>query len=209
MSRRVSPMTELILYTAVGNATERVQWALNYKGIPYRQLEVESLAAGEYARINPFGYVPTLQIGEQLLAESLAMIEYLEEMRPTPTLFPGTALERAKIREISEFVNSTVHPVQNRSVLAYLRPELDAAGMRQLRADWLRHNLARLAPRLWRQGDYAVGEQFSLADILVAVIYKRALSQGVAAAEFPAFGNWMRFLFSQDQIRAAAPFQWE
>lgn len=204
-------MAELKLFTAIGNATERVLWALNYKQLPYRQIAVESLPEGEYARINPFGYVPTLQAGERLIAESLAIIEYLEELQPEPALLPGTLLERAAIREICEFVNSTVHPVQNRSVLKFLRPELDADGMQQLRARWLRQNLEKLAPRLWLGSHYAVGERFSLADILVAVIYKRAVNQGVAAADFGAYARWMDFLFDQERIRRSAPFEpfWE
>lgn len=201
-------MHELTLYTAEGNAAERVLWALNYKALAYQRVEVESMSAGEYARINPFGYVPTLQIGEHLLAESIAIVEYLEESYPEPSLFPGTALERARIREICEFINSTVHPVQNRSVLKFLRPELDDTGMKALRSEWLHQNLLKLAPRLWKNGAFAVGQAFSLADILVAVIYKRALNQGVNAQDFPEYEAWMQFLFGQENIRQAAPFSW-
>ena len=203
-----SLINDLTLYTATGNAPERVLWALNYKAIAYQQVAVESLPKGAYAGINPYGYVPTLQVGEHLIAESMAIVEFLEESCPEPTLFPGTALERARIREICEFVNSTIHPVQNRSVLKFLRPELDGAGMLALRGQWLQQNLQKLAPRLWLRGAYAVGDQFSLADILVAVIYKRALSQGVLAQDFPAYEAWMHFLFAQEEIRRSAPFSW-
>ncbi|PIW15538.1 glutathione S-transferase [bacterium (Candidatus Blackallbacteria) CG17_big_fil_post_rev_8_21_14_2_50_48_46] len=201
-------MSQLTLYTAAGNAAERVLWALNYKEISYQMIEIESLPVGAYARINPYGYVPTLKIGEELIAESLAIIEFLEETCPEPTLFPGTALERARIREICEFINSTVHPVQNRSVLNFLRPELDSAAMKSLRAEWLHRCLQKLAPRLWQHGNFAVGTAFSLADILVAVIYKRALSQGVQAQEFQEFEAWMQYLFQQEVYRRSAPFSW-
>lgn len=199
---------KLTLYTAEGNATERVLWVLKYKSIPFQQIETDSLPAGAYAQINPFGYVPTLQVGKHLIAESLAIIEYLEEIQPVPTLFPGSALERSRIREICEFINSTVHPVQNRSVLRFLRPELTAGRMKTLRAEWLQQNLQKLAPRLWAHGDFAVGQAFSLADILVAVIYKRALNQGVDAGLFPHYEAWMQFLFAQPDICQAAPFCW-
>lgn len=201
-------MHELTLYMATGNAAERVLWVLNYKGVDYRAIDVESLPDGVYARINPYGYVPSLKVGEELIAESLAIIEYLEESYPEPSVFPGTALERARIRALCEFINSTVHPVQNRSVLRFLRPELAGADLKALRAEWLQQNLQKLTPSLWRTGPFAGGHAFSLADIMLALIYKRALSQGVAYHDFPAYEAWMQFLFSQEAIERSAPFRW-
>lgn len=72
----------------------------------------------------------------------------------------------------------------------------------------MRKNLQTLKSRLWKSSAYAVGRQFSLADIFVAVIYKRALTQGVEAQAFPAYEAYLRFLFEQEAIRAAAPFAW-
>lgn len=86
-------MTKLILYTGPGNASERVLWALNYKGLPYQQVDAGAgKAEGRYTEINPFGYVPTLIAEGQCLAESVVIAEYLEERFPEPRLLPGTAL---------------------------------------------------------------------------------------------------------------------
>lgn len=125
-------MTDMILYSGPGNASERVLWVLNYKSVPYREQAVEAEAREAYLRINPFGYVPTLQVGEQCIAESVAIVEYLEECFPHPSLLPGSALERAQIREVYEAVNSTIHPPQNRSILMFLRPDLDADSIKTL-----------------------------------------------------------------------------
>lgn len=199
---------ELILYTGAGNASERVLWALNYKGLPYRQIDAGTLAAAEYARISPLGYVPALYVNGSPLTETMAIAEFCEEIAPEPSLLPGPAWERARIREICEIVNSSLHPPQNRSVLAFLRPDLTGAELKTVRADWLGRGLERLAPRLWRRSAFAVGEDFSLADIFVAAIYRRAVEQGIARAAFAAYEAWMRHLFAQPMIQAAAPFDW-
>lgn len=199
----------ITLYTGPGNATERVLWALNYKQIPFHQKDAVNMRAeGKYQEINPYGYVPTLQVDKQYIAESMAIIEFLEECFPIPTLLPGSSIERASIRAVSEIVNSTIHPAQNRSVLNFLRPELNSQSMMSLRADWLHKNLFILKKHLWKKSNYAVGESFSLADIFSAVIYKRALTQGVKGSDWPDYEAYLTFLFAQETIKASAPFSW-
>jgi glutathione S-transferase len=198
---------QLTLYSAPGNATERVIWALNFKKIPYQLVDALPLIeSGQYLEINPYGYVPTLQVDGQNITESMAIVECLEELFPSPTLLPGTPLQKAKIREICEWVNSTIHPAQNRSILQFFRPELDPLNLKTMRASWLKRNLSKIAPRLWHESDFAVGTQFSLADIFVAVIYNRALNQGVDSSEFESFQAYLRFLYSDSQISESAPF---
>src|SRR5712692_1297170 len=89
------------LYEAVrSSASFRVRIALNLKGLPYES-EVLDLRAGDhlrerYARINPMRAVPTLEDGEHRVAQSMAIVEYLEETHPEPPLFPRSPLERAR-----------------------------------------------------------------------------------------------------------------
>ena len=202
-------MHELTLITAAGNASERVIWALNYKALPYQSRDVASLKAeGNYHNLNSFGYVPTLMVDQHPIAESVAIIEYLEELSPQPTLLPGSTLQRAQIREICECVNATIHPAQNRSILNFLRPNLARDEMKSLRAAWLVKSLSQLQTRLWRSSDFAVGTTFSAADIFVALMYRRARSQGVKHEALPAFGAHIDFLGQDPQIRSSAPFDW-
>lgn len=177
---------ELILYSAAGsNSSERVEWALNYKAIPYTRVEVSaSELASSYLTINPFGYVPALSIKGQIITESMAIIECLEELFPEPGLLGDRAIFRARVREICEYVNGSIHTPQNRSVLKALRPELEDADKRNLRADWITQCLSKLAVKLCTESHFAVGERFSLADIFVATIYKKARQHGAAPITF-------------------------
>lgn len=85
-------MTKIKIFTGPGNASERVLWALNIKSVPFELEDACKIKSeGNYDRINPFGYVPTLQVDGQYLSESMAIIEYLEEVYPIPPLFRGHA----------------------------------------------------------------------------------------------------------------------
>ncbi|MCJ8339366.1 MAG: hypothetical protein MJK10_12935 [Pseudomonadales bacterium] len=97
------------------------------------------------------GYVPAINIDGQLFSESVAIIECLEELQPNKRLFPECAFARARVREVCEYVNSTIHPAQNRTILNYLRSQLDNLTKKQLRADWISLNLGKLQQRLWVQ----------------------------------------------------------
>ncbi|MES3007293.1 MAG: glutathione S-transferase N-terminal domain-containing protein [Pseudomonadota bacterium] len=164
---------ELLFYSAHGsNSSQRVEWALKYKKIPYR------LHADEKASAGPYGYVPSISVDGQIIAESMAILEFLEEVFPAPPLLPRDSLERALVREVCEYVNSTIHPAQNRTVMKFLRPELADVEKKTLRAIWIFNCLQKLKSRLFQDSDYAVGNEFSLADIFVAIIYKKGLAHG-------------------------------
>mgnify|MGYP003651632580 CR=1 FL=1 len=96
---------EIILYSADGsNSSQRVEWALRYKKIPYKVHLNDSNSFGAY------GYVPAISIDGAIVSESMAILELLEETYPAIPLLAKQALERAKIREVCEYVNSTIHP---------------------------------------------------------------------------------------------------
>lgn len=188
------------------NTSDRVLWACAYKNIACEQVDIRHMSKEEYLTINPYGYVPALELDGQLISESMAIVEYIEDVYPEPALLPASPLFRAQVREVCEYVNSTVHPAQNRSVLNFLRPELTPETMKELRAQWLTFSLQRLGQRLWLKSQFAVGNTFTLADIFVGVMYKRALGQGVAAEDLMAFSRHLDFLFQHSDIQSAAPF---
>lgn len=170
---------ELILYSADGsNSSQRVEWALRYKKIPYKVHLNNSNSFGAY------GYVPAISIDGAIVSESMAILEFLEETFPEFPLLPKQALERARIREVCEYVNSTIHPAQNRSILKFLRPEVTEPEKRTLRAKWIAECLQNLRTRLFFDSRFAVGKSFSLADIFVAVIYQKGLTHGAAQDEY-------------------------
>lgn len=200
-------MPPLTLYMAPhSNTSERVLWVLQYKNIPFQQVNVSSLSQAAYARINPYRYIPTLQIGADRLSESVAMVEYLEAAYPEPTLFPGDLLTQARIREVCEYINSTVHPAQNRSMMLRFLPDLDAEALRTRRARWLIESLSTLSQRLWLDSTFAVGNACSMADIFVAVMYQRALHQQVKPEQLPAFAAHFEALMQVPEVQKSSPF---
>lgn len=178
---------DIVLHSSSGsNSSERVEWVLRYKGIPYTK--IDSLDLG----LSPYGYVPSLFVDGTVLAESMAIAEYLEETFPQEPLFPKNAFDRALVREVCEYVNSTIHQPQSRSVMSFFDLGLEAAAEKKLRGEWIVCCLRKLRTRLWRQSAFAVGEDFTIADIFVASIYRKALSHGVEA--LPEYDRYMEKL---------------
>ena len=108
------------------SAAFRVRIALNYKGIKVehasRHLRKGEQAAPDYVAINPQKLVPAMVLDSgEVLTQSLAIMEYLEETHPEPPLLPKAPVDRARVRALSLIVSADVHPIQNLRVMAYLR----------------------------------------------------------------------------------------
>lgn len=115
------------LYTQSRNsAGERVRIALHLKGIPYEYMAVPSLPRGEYRRRNPQGLMPALEVEGRIIAQSTAILEYLEEVHPAPALLPPDPLERAQVRAFAQLIASDLHPLNNYRVRKYLGARLGA-----------------------------------------------------------------------------------
>ena len=134
----------LTLYTYFrSSASFRVRIALHLKGLAYTSVPVHLLKGGgeqhgtDYAALNPAELVPTLVDGEHALGQSLAIIEYLDEVYPTPALLPTGAPERARVRALAQTVACEIHPLNNLRVVQYLERELNVD--EAARATWNRH----------------------------------------------------------------------
>lgn len=196
---------DLVLYSAIGsNSSERVEWALNYKGISYNRVEVTSQELQtSYLAINPFGYVPSLSVDGVVLSESMAIVEYVEEVFTGFSLLGNEPQIRADVRRVCEFVNSTIHSPQNRTVLGFLRPDLEEASKRAMRGEWITRSLDKLRPSICLDSSFAIGHQFTLADIFIASIYKKALQHG--SAPIPFYDSHLNNLRSIEHIADAEP----
>ncbi|BBF86942.1 maleylacetoacetate isomerase [Aquitalea magnusonii] len=139
-------MTERLLYGYYrSSAAYRVRIALNLKGLEYRQQAVNLLKGEQrdpaYLALNPQGLVPALLDGGQLLTQSLAICEYLDEAYPdTPALLPRDLHERARVRALALSICADIHPLHNARVLKYLEGEL--AQPEATRLQWIRHWIA-------------------------------------------------------------------
>lgn len=111
----------------------RVRIALNLKNMLYDKIPIHLTQEGgmqhlaDYQSINPQGLVPVLHIGEHLLSQSLAIIEYLDEIEPTPPLLPKNPLDRAKIRSLAFTIACDMHPLNNLRVLNTLKSSFHAS----------------------------------------------------------------------------------
>ena len=123
------------------SASFRVRIALNLKGLAYDYVPVH-LNRGDHKK-PPFAdlsvdtLVPLLQTDGELLSQSMAIIEYLDETRPEPRLLPQDALGRARVRALSQAIACEIHPLNNMRVLKYLTRELKLD--EGARNTWYRH----------------------------------------------------------------------
>jgi maleylacetoacetate isomerase len=171
----------LKLYTFFrSSAAYRVRIALNLKGLPYETVPIHLRKDGGYQRkaefiaINPQMRVPALTLdGGDVLTQSLAIIDYLDEIHPEPPLLPADALARARVRAIAQIVACDIHPLNNLVTLQYLKqtlkhtqPEIDA---------WYHHWVIegfKAIEAMMNPAPYAYGAQVSLADLcLVPQVY--------------------------------------
>ena len=154
------------------SAAFRVRIALNLKGLAYEPAFVH-LAKGEhrghaYVAVNPQGLVPALAVDGHVLAQSLAIMEYLEETQPQPPLLPADALGRARVRNLALIVACEIHPLNNPRVLKYVKNIL-GHGEEQVNAwyrHWIAEGLASLEAELRRPdtGRYSHGDAPGMAD---------------------------------------------
>lgn len=123
------------------SASFRVRIALELKALPYEYVAVH-LARGDhkkepYATLSSDGLVPLLEVDGEKLSQSMAIIEYLDEMHPAPALLPADAVGRAKVRALAQSIACEVHPLNNLRVLKYLVKELKAD--EEAKNAWYRH----------------------------------------------------------------------
>lgn len=169
-------MTDLTLHGAArSSAAYRVRIALQLKGLDVRHV-LHDLRAGEqrlpqFLALNPAGLVPVLVTDAgDALTNSLAIIEYLEELQPSPALLPRDAIARARVRGLAMALACDVHPLQNLRVLQRLHSEFgaDAEATQGWAQHWIATGFAALEHELAHSahsGRCMHGDTPTLADI--------------------------------------------
>jgi maleylacetoacetate isomerase/maleylpyruvate isomerase len=158
------------------SASYRVRIALALKGLPYDYVSVH-LAKGEqhappFAELVPDPLVPVLETdsGERLI-QSMAIMEYLEEVHPAPPLLPADAMGRARVRALMQAVACEIHPLNNLRVLKYLVKDmgLDEVHKNRWYTHWVRQGLVAFEQQLANgpAGDFCHGDTPTLADCVL------------------------------------------
>jgi maleylacetoacetate isomerase len=155
------------------SAAYRCRIAFNLKGVAPESLSVH-LRKGEqrgaaFLKLNPNGLVPALEAGGQVITQSLAIIEWLEETHPSPPLLPRDPLDRAQVRALALSIACDIHPLQNLRVLNHLKTELgqDQAGLDKWCRRWIETGLAAYEQTLLAAGTagaFSFGDAPTLAD---------------------------------------------
>ncbi|SDQ23509.1 maleylacetoacetate isomerase [Pseudovibrio sp. Tun.PSC04-5.I4] len=162
------------------SASYRVRIALNLKGLEYDMVTVNLLKGeqkgDENLQRNPLGFVPSLDMDGDILTQSLAIVEYLDELHPTPALMPATARERARVRALSHAIAMDIHPVCNLGIVQ--RIVQLSGGDDTVKVDWMRAYISKglnafealLADG--QSGKFCHSDQVSMADLcLVPQVY--------------------------------------
>lgn len=175
------------------SAAYRARIALNLKGITYETVSVHLVKDGghnrrpEYRAVNPQMRVPALVApGGEILIQSLAIIEYLDETHPEPPFLPKDPIARAKVRGLAELIACDIHPLNNTSPLRYLKNQM---GQEQSAIDawyhhWVREGFEALEALL-APGPYACGKAVTLADICLVPQVANARRLKVPLDKFP------------------------
>lgn len=198
------------------SACYRVRIALNIKNINYERLAVHLLNNGgehhqaDYLQLNPQGLVPTLNENGHIISQSLAIIEYLEEMNPTPPLLPQTPLGRAQVRSMAFSIASDIHPLNNLRVLNRLRQEFKANEQQVLDwyHYWLKQGFDALETRLEsmpHKNQVCYGNEVSLADLCLIPQVYAAQRFGFKMDAYPLINSINEYCLSLTAFKDAAP----
>jgi maleylacetoacetate isomerase len=190
------------------SAAYRVRIAFNLKDLSYETVAIHLQREGglnrkpSYRAVNPQMRVPTLALDSgEIITQSLAIIEYLDEVHPRPPLLPRDSVERAQVRALAQLVACDIHPLNNLSPLRYLKNELaqDQSRIDAWYCHWVREGFDALEAMI-SPGPYACGADVTLADIcLVPQVanarrlkvpldaYPKIVAVDAACAGLPAF----------------------
>jgi maleylacetoacetate isomerase len=202
---------KVILYSYWRSSSAwRVRNALNIKKIPYEYRAVHLVKgeqkSPEYLKLNPQGLVPCLVVDSNVLTQSVAIIEYLEEVYPNPPLLPRDPLSRAKVRSLTHMITSDIQPIQNLRVLQKIG---DENKKKEWAAYWIEEGFKALEAEVkqtTKDGCFCYGDSITMADIVLVPQVANAYRYGVDMKKFPTIDKIYQYVSKLEAIQNADPY---
>lgn len=207
----------LKLYTYFrSSASYRVRISLNLKGLAWEAVPVHLVRDGDqqhavaFTALNPNALVPVLCDGDATLAQSMAIVEYLDECHPQPPLLPSDPLGRARVRALAQTIACEIHPLDNLRVLRYLEQQfgIDAEGRNAWYRHWVETGFAALERMLAESpdtGHFCHGDTPTLADCCLVPQVFNAERFKVSLAPYPTLTRVAEHCRALEPFQAAAP----
>ncbi|EIF31992.1 maleylacetoacetate isomerase [Burkholderia sp. Ch1-1] len=198
------------------SASYRVRIALHFKGLAYEYVPVHLVRNGgeqltpTYRKVNRDAPVPALVDENQVILQSLAIVEYLEEKHPEPPRLPKDPLSRAYVRSIALQIACEIHPLDNPRVLKYLRNDIGAS--EEAKSTWYRHwieaGFSTLEQRLAsdaRTGQFCYRDNPTVADLFLIPLVFNAQRFNVDMHQYPTIQRIYDAAMKRAPFASASP----
>lgn len=194
--------------------SHRTRIALNLKGLTVEYVAVhlgkEEHLKNEFKVINPQQLVPALDTGREVLLQSPAILEWLEEKYPTPALLPNDPKSRAQVRALAAIIGCDIHPINNRRILEYLRKSFGANddAINQWCGIWISAGFDAYEALLNadnQRGHFSHGDTPSMADCYLIPQIESARRFKVDLSKWPLITAVENACMELDAFRKAAP----
>lgn len=203
--------SDLILYNYWRSSCSwRVRWALALKGVAFRNVPIDLLHDGQkspdFLSLNPAGFVPAMVIDGVAYGESLALLEWIEETWPNPSLLPLDPVSRLRVRQLCLTIVAGTQPLQN--LVAMRAHSTDGAEQSRWARTWIQRGLQTfeaLAQLNYVAGTFSFGGTLTMADLCVVPQVYNAKRFGVDLSEMPIVSRIYDHCLTLSACTEAAP----